>query len=168
MQWRPTSGHSADGRTPVMLEAKIVRSLPQRLASRPASTGPSSAATTSTSPPASWLRDDAERRHGADHWHRPPGYRGLRKPSLPAPPGPLPPPPWGKAFRPGFQSKDFAAWSPSCQSGDIQVLSNPRIATLNNRRRCSKVGSDDYFVTNISTSTTTSGTGTVTTPTITP
>ena len=67
-----------------------------------------------------------------------------------------------------FQSKDFAALVSFLETqGDIQVLSNPRIATLNNQKAVLKVGSDDYFVTNISTSTTTSGTGTVTTPTIT-
>lgn len=67
-----------------------------------------------------------------------------------------------------FQSKDFAALVSFLETqGDLQVLSNPRIATLNNQKAVLKVGSDDYFVTNISTSTTTSGTGTVTTPTIT-
>ncbi len=67
-----------------------------------------------------------------------------------------------------FQSKDFAALVSFLESqGDLQVLSNPRIATLNNQKAVLKVGNDDYFVTNISTSTTTSGTGTVTTPTIT-
>ncbi|MBK7899284.1 MAG: pilus (MSHA type) biogenesis protein MshL [Azonexus sp.] len=67
-----------------------------------------------------------------------------------------------------FQSRDFAALVSFLETqGDLQVLSNPRIATLNNQKAVLKVGSDDYFVTNISTSTTTSGTGTVTTPTIT-
>ena len=43
----------------------------------------------------------------------------------------------------------------------------PRIATVNNQKAVLKVGTDDYYVTNISTSTTASGSSTVTTPTIT-
>lgn len=67
-----------------------------------------------------------------------------------------------------FQSGDFAALLSFLETqGDVQVLSSPRIAALNNQKAVLKVGADDYFVTNISTSTTASGTGTVTTPTVT-
>ncbi len=38
--------------------------------------------------------------------------------------------------------------------GDVQILSSPRIATLNNQKAVLKVGSEDFFVTNV-----TSGTG---------
>jgi MSHA biogenesis protein MshL len=41
------------------------------------------------------------------------------------------------------------------------------VATINNQKAVLKVGQDDFFVTNISTTSTTSGAGTVTTPTIT-
>jgi len=34
--------------------------------------------------------------------------------------------------------------------GDVQILSSPRIATLNNQKAVLKVGTDDFFVTNIS------------------
>jgi len=34
--------------------------------------------------------------------------------------------------------------------GDIQILSSPRIATLNNQKAVLKVGSEDFFVTNVS------------------
>ena len=34
--------------------------------------------------------------------------------------------------------------------GDVQTLSSPRIATVNNQKAVLKVGSDDYFVTNVS------------------
>ncbi len=34
--------------------------------------------------------------------------------------------------------------------GDVQVLSSPRIATLNNQKAVLKVGVDDYFLTNVS------------------
>ncbi len=49
--------------------------------------------------------------------------------------------------------------------GNVQVLSSPRIAALNNQKAVLKVGNDEFFVTNVSTTTTTAtggGTGTVT------
>ncbi len=55
--------------------------------------------------------------------------------------------------------------------GDLQILSSPRVATLNNQKAVLKVGTDDYFVTNISggtiTTATTTTAGTITPPTIT-
>ena len=51
--------------------------------------------------------------------------------------------------------------------GTVQMLSSPRIATLNNQKAVLKVGSDDFYVTNVSTTTVTSGTGNTTSPTIT-
>ena len=39
--------------------------------------------------------------------------------------------------------------------GNVQVLSSPRITTSNNQKALIKVGSDQFFITNISTSTTT-------------
>jgi MSHA biogenesis protein MshL len=38
--------------------------------------------------------------------------------------------------------------------GDVQILSSPRIATLNNQKAILKVGSEDFFVTNVSGGTT--------------
>jgi MSHA biogenesis protein MshL len=49
--------------------------------------------------------------------------------------------------------------------GNVNVLSSPRIATLNNQKAVLKVGTDEFFVTNV-TSTTTTGTATTTTPTV--
>ncbi len=49
--------------------------------------------------------------------------------------------------------------------GDVQVLSSPRVSTVNNQKAVIKVGSDEFFVTSIS-STTTTGTTTTTTPEI--
>lgn len=67
-----------------------------------------------------------------------------------------------------FQSANFAALLSFLQTqGDTQVLSSPRIATMNNQKAVLKVGTDDFFVTNVSTTTATSGTGNVTSPTIT-
>ncbi len=42
--------------------------------------------------------------------------------------------------------------------GDVQILSSPRIATLNNQKAVLKVGTEDFFVTNLSSGTTTSST----------
>jgi MSHA biogenesis protein MshL len=55
--------------------------------------------------------------------------------------------------------------------GDVQILSSPRVATLNNQKAVLKVGTDEYFVTNVSGGTITSGTnttaGTTTLPSLT-
>ena len=56
--------------------------------------------------------------------------------------------------------------------GDVQTLSSPRVATLNNQKAVLKVGSDDYFVTNVTGGTTTSSgvvgiAGTTTLPSLT-
>jgi MSHA biogenesis protein MshL len=67
-----------------------------------------------------------------------------------------------------FQSSNFAALLSFLEGqGDVQVLSSPRIATTNNQKAVLKVGTDDYFVTGVSTTTTTSAGGNVTTPNIT-
>jgi len=67
-----------------------------------------------------------------------------------------------------FQSANFAALLNFLQTqGDAQVLSSPRIATLNNQKAVLKVGSDELYVTGITTSTTTTGTGSVSTPSVT-
>ena len=42
--------------------------------------------------------------------------------------------------------------------GEVQTLSSPRIATLNNQKAVLKVGSDDYFVTNVTGGSTTAAT----------
>jgi len=41
--------------------------------------------------------------------------------------------------------------------GDVQVLSSPRISTVNNQKAVIKVGQDEFFVTDISTNTITAG-----------
>ncbi|MFN7197997.1 MAG: secretin N-terminal domain-containing protein, partial [Hylemonella sp.] len=52
--------------------------------------------------------------------------------------------------------------------GNVQTLSSPRVATLNNQKAVLKVGSDDYFVTNVTGGTTTYSSVTSTTlPTLT-
>ncbi|WP_235575776.1 MULTISPECIES: pilus (MSHA type) biogenesis protein MshL [Pseudoalteromonas] len=49
--------------------------------------------------------------------------------------------------------------------GDVQMLSNPRVTATNNQKAVIKVGQDEYFVTNVS-STTVTGNATTTTPEI--
>jgi MSHA biogenesis protein MshL len=55
--------------------------------------------------------------------------------------------------------------------GDLQVLSSPRVATLNNQKAVLKVGTDEYFVTNVAGGSTTAASGsnsaTTTLPTLT-
>lgn len=66
-----------------------------------------------------------------------------------------------------FAAHNFAALIEFLQTqGKVQVLSSPRIATLNNQKAVLKVGTDEFFVTNVSTTTTT-GTATTTTPSVT-
>ena len=50
--------------------------------------------------------------------------------------------------------------------GNVQVLSSPRIATINNQKAVLKVGTDEFFVTSITTSTTTGSGGSTSSPTI--
>lgn len=51
--------------------------------------------------------------------------------------------------------------------GNVQVLSSPRIATLNNQKAVLKVGVDEFFVTNVSTTSTITGTASTTSPSVT-
>ena len=67
-----------------------------------------------------------------------------------------------------FQAANFAALMNFLETqGDVTVLSSPRIATLNNQKAVLKVGSDELFVTGISTSTTSSGNNSISSPSVT-
>jgi MSHA biogenesis protein MshL len=56
----------------------------------------------------------------------------------------------GSVFGLALQTSSFAALLGFLQTqGDLQVLSSPRIATLNNQKAVLKVGNDQFFVTNI-------------------
>jgi MSHA biogenesis protein MshL len=73
----------------------------------------------------------------------------------------------GSMFGLAFQTSSFAALLNFLETqGDVHVLSSPRIATLNDQKAVLKVGTDEFFVTNV-TSTTTTGTATTTTPSVT-
>ena len=73
----------------------------------------------------------------------------------------------GALFGLAFQTSNFAALLSFMETqGNVHVLSSPRIATLNNQKAVLKVGTDEFFVTNVSTTTTT-GTATTSTPSVT-
>jgi MSHA biogenesis protein MshL len=73
----------------------------------------------------------------------------------------------GGVFGLALQTSSFAALLSFLETqGTINVLSSPRVATLNNQKAVLKVGTDEFFVTNVSTTAVTSGSGVTTTPTI--
>jgi MSHA biogenesis protein MshL len=74
----------------------------------------------------------------------------------------------GGIFGLALQTQNFAALLSFLETqGTVNVLSSPRVATINNQKAVLKVGTDDFFVTNVSTTSSTSGTNTTVTPTIT-
>jgi MSHA biogenesis protein MshL len=75
----------------------------------------------------------------------------------------------GSLFGLAFQTSNFAALISFLEGqGTVHVLSSPRIATLNNQKALLKIGTDEFYVTGVSTTTTTSGNGAGTTsPTVT-
>jgi len=74
----------------------------------------------------------------------------------------------GAVFGLALQTSNFAALLTFLETqGSVNVLSSPRVAAINNQKAVLKVGQDDFFVTNISATSTSTGAGTVTTPTIT-
>lgn len=68
----------------------------------------------------------------------------------------------GGAFTMAFDVGDFNAFIELLESqGDTRVLSSPRVSTLNNQKAVIKAGSDEFFVTNV-TSNTVTGTSSTT------
>lgn len=66
-----------------------------------------------------------------------------------------------------FQTANFASLLNFLETqGNVQVLSSPRIASINNQKAVLKVGTDEFFVTSVSSTVTSTGTSNVTTPTI--
>ncbi|MCK9381242.1 MAG: secretin N-terminal domain-containing protein [Sulfuritalea sp.] len=67
-----------------------------------------------------------------------------------------------------FQTSNFAALLSFLETqGSVSVLSSPRIATLNNQKAVLKVGTDELFVTNVTSATTTTAAGSVSSPSVT-
>src|SRR5471032_1214795 len=70
----------------------------------------------------------------------------------------------GSLFGLAFQTSNFAALISFLESqGTVHVLSSPRIATLNNQKAVLKIGTDELYVTGVSTTTTSTGVGSGTT-----
>lgn len=73
-----------------------------------------------------------------------------------------------EVFTVGGTFGDFAAYVELMETqGKTNILSSPRIATLSNQKAIIKVGSDEYFITDISSNTVSSGSSTITNPDIT-
>ena len=69
--------------------------------------------------------------------------------------------PGGALLGLAFQTQNFSSLLQFLESqGSVQVLSSPRIATLNNQKAVLKVGNDEFFVTGISGATATTATTT--------
>jgi MSHA biogenesis protein MshL len=76
--------------------------------------------------------------------------------------------PASSVFGLAFQTANFGALLQFLETqGHVQVLSSPRVATINNQKAVLKVGTDEFFVTNVSTVSQSTGTTTVQTPTVT-
>ena len=77
-------------------------------------------------------------------------------------------PVFGNLFAVGGSSSNFSALIRLLSTqGDVQVLSSPRISTVNNQKAVIKVGSDEFFVTKVSSSTSSNSSSTTTTPEVT-
>ncbi|MSQ67967.1 MAG: pilus (MSHA type) biogenesis protein MshL [Gammaproteobacteria bacterium] len=73
---------------------------------------------------------------------------------------------FGGVFALAVNGQDFTAFLEVLKTqGNVQVLSSPRISTMNNQKAIIKVGTDEFFVTDVSTTTVT-GTATTSTPNI--
>lgn len=71
-------------------------------------------------------------------------------------------------FAIGGASSDFAALIRLLSTqGEVQVLSSPRVSTVNNQKAVIKVGSDEFFVTDVSSNTSTNASSTTISPDIT-
>jgi MSHA biogenesis protein MshL len=71
----------------------------------------------------------------------------------------------GGVFNLNFDVEDFTGVIQLLETqGQVKVLSSPRIATVNNQKAVIKVGTDEYFVTELKSSTTTNGSSTISSP----
>jgi len=74
---------------------------------------------------------------------------------------------FGGAFNLAFQSDKLGGFIELLKrQGDVQVLSSPRVSTLNNQKAVIKVGTDEFFVTDISTTTTSTAGSSTSSPSV--
>jgi MSHA biogenesis protein MshL len=76
--------------------------------------------------------------------------------------------PASSVFGLALQTANFATLIQFLETqGSVQVLSSPRVATINNQKAVLKVGTDEFFVTNVATTTATNVATSQTSPTVT-
>ena len=74
---------------------------------------------------------------------------------------------FGGVFALALELGDFTSFIELLKTqGNVQVLSSPRVATINNQKAVIKVGTDEFFVTDV-TNTTVTGTATTVSPSVT-
>ncbi len=74
----------------------------------------------------------------------------------------------GSMFGLAFQTSNFAALISFLESqGTVHVLSSPRIATLNNQKAILKIGTDEFYVTGVTSTTNSTASGATVTPSVT-
>lgn len=74
---------------------------------------------------------------------------------------------FGGVFSLAIRATSFSAFVELLKTqGNVQVLSSPRVSTVNNQKAVIKVGGDEFFVTGVTNTPTTVGTSTVYTPTV--
>lgn len=74
---------------------------------------------------------------------------------------------FGGVFSLALKARKFSAFLEFLQGqGDVQVLSSPRVSTVNNQRAVIKVGGDEFFVTGVTSSSSTSGSTSTESPTV--
>ena len=72
---------------------------------------------------------------------------------------------FGGVFSMAIKGQNFAAFVELLKTqGDVQVLSSPRVSTVNNQKAVIKVGGDEFFVTGITNSQVTNGSTTTLSP----
>jgi len=75
---------------------------------------------------------------------------------------------FGGVFSLALNFKDFSAFIELLKTqGDVNILSSPRIATLNNQKAVIKIGRDEFFVTDVSTQNVSSVSSTTISPDVT-
>ena len=74
----------------------------------------------------------------------------------------------GSLFGLAFQTSNFAGLLSFLDTqGTVHVLSSPRIATLNNQKAVLKIGTDEFYVTGVTSTTNSNTTGSTVTPSVT-
>ncbi|MEO7495924.1 MAG: secretin N-terminal domain-containing protein [Massilia sp.] len=74
----------------------------------------------------------------------------------------------GSMFGLAFQTSNFAALISFLESqGTVHVLSSPRIATINNQKAILKIGTDEFYVTGVTSTTNSTASGATVSPSVT-